>query len=126
MKQSSFTRQPKAWTHNLFLCDCSSSEHQIIFHADPESGQVFCHIHLSQRPFLKRIVYGLRYIFGYHCRYGHWEEFIWNPEDAPNLRSLADMLEFQQNLKKTIEQGIDALDKCKIIYKSSEDSDTSI
>ena len=111
---------------SLFRCDCSSSEHQILFDVDPDGGLVFCHIHLAKRPFLKRIKYGLKYIFGYHCRYGHWEEFIWNPQDAPDLRSLADMLEFQQNLKKTIEQGFEALDKCKIIYKPSEDSNISL
>ena len=79
----------------LFKCDCSSDEHQIIVDVDPVENMVFCHIHLAKRLFLKLIKYGLKYIFGYHCRYRHWEVFILNQEDANLIKSLAEMPVFR-------------------------------
>ena len=101
----------------LFKCDCSSDEHQIIVEVDTVENMLFCHIHLQKRPFLKRIWMGLKYIFGYHCRYGHWEEFIWKQEDAPLIKALADMLVFQQELNRLVKNTQTALDNCKVIIK---------
>lgn len=76
----------------LFICECSSREHQIVVERDVEDNLIYCHIHLSVRPFWKRLKYGLKYIFGYHCRYGHWDEFIWKPEHADKLQELSKLL----------------------------------
>lgn len=69
----------------LFVCDCNSREHQIIIEHDPEDNLMYCHIHLVNFSFFSRLKSGLKYIFGYKCRYGHWDEFIWKPEDADRL-----------------------------------------
>jgi hypothetical protein len=34
----------------------------------------------------------LRYIFGRQCRYGAFDEFIFNPEDSDKLQNLVDYL----------------------------------
>jgi len=79
---------------NILICDCSSTEHQIILRYDEEDKECYAHIHLTNlRGFFARLKYGLRYIFGYKCRYGAWDEFIFKPAHASKLRELAYKLE---------------------------------
>jgi hypothetical protein len=37
-------------------------------------------------------VYGIKYIFGRKCRFGAWDEFIFNPKDADKLQEIVDYL----------------------------------
>lgn len=76
----------------ILICDCSSTEHQIVFWHDEEDNFVYCHIHMAGRSFWKRIVPALRYIFGYRCKFGHWEEFILSRHHTDQLQQLVDML----------------------------------
>jgi len=75
----------------LFICDCTSREHQIIMVVDGD--EIYCHIHLAGGGFFKRLVGGARHIFGYHCKYGHFDEFILNKNGAK------DMVRFLRTLK---------------------------
>jgi len=87
----------------LFICDCHSTDHQIIIMQDTEedekTGRIFnmcyMHIHLSPHELWGRIVYGIKYIFGYKSRYGAFDEFIFNPEDADRLQNLVNYLRTQ-------------------------------
>ena len=36
--------------------------------------------------------YGIKYIFGYRCKYGAFDEFIFKPEDAYKIQRLANYL----------------------------------
>ncbi len=81
----------------VLICDCSSREHQIIIEHDKEDNLVYCHIHLVKYGFWKRVKAALKYIFGYKCRYGQWEEFLFKAEHAQQLRELADLLSNQSN-----------------------------
>lgn len=57
----------------------------------------YMHIHLNDtNTFWQRVKYGIKYIFGYKCRYGAFDEFIFNPEDAPKLQKLVDYLNGQK------------------------------
>jgi len=100
----------------LFICSCHNTEHQLILlheydedirlDADgnemkDEKGKIiwdkkypmcYAHVHLNKGTFWERIVYGVKYIFGYQCRYGAFDEFIFNPEDADKLQELVDHL----------------------------------
>jgi hypothetical protein len=42
--------------------------------------------------FWRRFVSGMKYIFGYKCRYGQWDEFIFKPEHSKQLREFSDLL----------------------------------
>lgn len=75
---------------SLLICSCSSNEHQIIIHPPDEDGQVYCYIHLVSYSFFKRLKAGLKYIFGYRSRYGHWEEFIFRSEHVTTLINVLD------------------------------------
>lgn len=81
----------------VFICECCSTEHQIIVQHDTDDNLVYCHIHLINQSFWNRLKSGIKYIFGYHCRFGHWDEFIWRPEHATKLRELADLLSKQES-----------------------------
>lgn len=84
---------------DLLICDCHSTDHQLIIlyeENELDDGQTYpmCyfHIHLTKRPFWQRVDYGLRYIFGRQCRYGAFDEFIFNPDDSDKLQNLVDYL----------------------------------
>ena len=88
----------------ILICDCHSTEHQIIFlyeEEEDENGEkypvCYAHIHLNKLSFWRRIIYGVKYIFGYQSRYGAFEEFIFNPEDSIKIQNLSDYL----NIKNT-------------------------
>jgi hypothetical protein len=75
---------------DLFVCDCHSTEHQMVVmkERDEQHPIVYVHIHLAKRPFWQRVSYGLRYIFGRQCRYGAFDEFIFNPDDLSKLENI--------------------------------------
>lgn len=76
----------------ILICDCNSSEHQIIIHKDSDENTVYCHIHLVKRRFWKRFILGIKYIFGYKCKFGHWDEFIFKPEHSQQIQNLLEHL----------------------------------
>jgi hypothetical protein len=80
----------------ILLCKCHSSEHQILIYYDEDDKMLYLSIHLTERGFWRRLKYGIKYIFGYHCRYGHWDEFIFNENDADKLQAMADALKSTQ------------------------------
>jgi hypothetical protein len=79
---------------DIILCECNSSDHQMIFlySDDEENGNkypmCYVHVHLNKRPFIDRLIYGIKYIFGYKCRYGAFDEFIFNPDDSEKIEKL--------------------------------------
>lgn len=76
----------------ILICECGSLEHQIIINHDEEENVIYCSIHLVHYGFWRRLKAGLKYIFGYKCRYGQWDEFIFKSEHANQLRELAEIL----------------------------------
>lgn len=77
---------------SLVLCDCGSAEHQLIIHHDLEDKLVFVHFHLNKRPFWRRVILGIKYIFGYRSRYGHFDEIVLNSTHAEQFQNLVDTL----------------------------------
>ena len=72
----------------IFICECHSTEHQLVVRYDPdeEYHNLYIDVHLiTYENIFKRIWISLKYIFGYKCRYGHWDEFIFNKNDAERL-----------------------------------------
>ena len=61
-------------------CACHSPEHELKFQVW-DDGDTYVHVFLRPEPFFKRVVNGIKYIFGYQCQYGHFDEFVLNPED---------------------------------------------
>ena len=78
----------------IFICDCHSTEHQMVFlhETDEDFPMVYVHVNLNKKPFWERLKYGIKYIFGYKSRYGAFDEFIFSPDDAERLQSVVNYL----------------------------------
>ena len=85
---------PKDGDKDIIICGCHSTEHQMVILYSDEDGypMVYSHIHLNKRPFWDRLKYGIKHIFGYKSRYGAFDEFIFNPDDADKLQKVVDYL----------------------------------
>jgi hypothetical protein len=80
-----------------FECRCFSDEHTLKFMIDDGKAnngfaeyepEVFCGVFLEDRSFFKRLWDGIKYIFGYKCRYGHFGNWILRTEDVERLEKL--------------------------------------
>jgi len=76
----------------IMICQCSSTEHQVVYWVDEEDSQVYMSVYLSPLPLIERVVAAIKYIFGYKCRYGHWEEFVLCEEHQEDLLKIAESL----------------------------------
>jgi hypothetical protein len=76
--------------HRLYLeCSCHAPEHTIRFSyiADDDNPELFVDVSLSGRPrWHKRVWNAIKYIFGYRCQYGHFNEFIYDLDEAAQLK----------------------------------------
>lgn len=80
-------------THYL-ECACDSTEHVLRFTLDRESDEIYTDVYLNPwLPWHKRAWRALRYVFGYRCKYGHWDCTIINREGAKKLRAILDEFE---------------------------------
>lgn len=68
-------------------CSCRSPEHLLQF--DRDEDFVYVYVLLNNENFFKRIWLGLKYIFGYKCRYGNFDEILLSRE---SVKSLAEYL----------------------------------
>lgn len=73
------------------ICNCGSIEHQLIMSyyskdEQEEKTNLFVHFFLQERPFFwKRLKDGIKYIFGYKCRYGHFDEHLWDDDQVKEV-----------------------------------------
>jgi hypothetical protein len=79
--------------NEILICDCESTEHQIVLHEDEKDKVIYCHIHLIKYGFIKRLIKGIKYIFGYKCKYGEWDEFILSNKHVNDLKEIIKFLE---------------------------------
>ena len=76
----------------FFECVCKTDEHTIKFKLDvydPNDIELYISIFLNQyRGFFHRLLIAIKYLFGYKCKYGHWDCTILRPEDTGRLIAL--------------------------------------
>lgn len=73
---------------DIFICECNSLEHQCVYWLDKDTNILYVNIHLNNsKTFLQRLIYGIKYIFGYKSRFGAWDEFIFNNDDLEKLKT---------------------------------------
>ncbi len=78
---------------NYFECACSSKEHMFCVTSEPSDGgwppELFFHFQLIYpHSILARIVTAIKYLFGYKCRYGHWDVVNLEEKDIERLMVL--------------------------------------
>jgi hypothetical protein len=74
----------------FFECSCYSDEHTLKFILDDDVKYpcLYTSIFLSEPSLLKRIWLSIKYIFGYKCKYGHFDCFLLREKDADRLIDL--------------------------------------
>jgi len=79
---------------NILVCDCNSAEHQLLvrYFEDDTDGEVYVETHLTKKPLLERLIYGIKYIFGYQSRFGAFDEVVLGPQHINSLQSVIDHL----------------------------------
>ena len=74
---------------HFIVCECSSQDHTIcVRYCDDMDGDQICWIEVQlhqYRSFFQRIVIAIKYIFGYQCRYGHWDSTSINISSGEKL-----------------------------------------
>jgi hypothetical protein len=59
-----------------------------------DDNEVYVSIHLiPEYNIFKRIWNAIKYIFGYKCKYGHFDEFIFDKTDVKKLKKIIEYLE---------------------------------
>jgi hypothetical protein len=80
-------------------CECTSLQHvvRMDLYLDPydttETPELFLTMHLSPLPFYKRLVNGIKYIFGYRSVFGDFDETIVSPESVTQIKNLCEKYE---------------------------------
>jgi len=104
-------------SRDLFVCDCSCTEHQFIIQSFDDNEDlvddryVYLSIHLTKsRTIYERLWISLKYIFGHQCRYGAFDEILLSPKETIRLSKVlkthADRLLSDQPVEPEIITGI--------------------
>ena len=75
----------------FFQCNCYSDEHVLKFSLDtePEDPTLYTSIFLNKnRNFFKRLGIAFKYVFGYKCKYGHFDCFEMRKDDIDRFLNL--------------------------------------
>lgn len=71
-------------------CGCYNIAHKLYFSANDE--ELYITHFLETGPFLRRFIIGIKYIFGFKCRYGHFNETVLLPEQIKELKDFLNTL----------------------------------
>lgn len=78
-----------------FECACHNDEHEFKFILDldePDYKAVYLVTFMADGGFWYRLTRAIKYLFGYKCRFGHFDEtVIDNPKDAQRIADLMDV-----------------------------------
>ena len=73
------------------ICGCGTPEHQFILSyftdEEPEWRWLYLNVHLTtwRNPF-RRLLAAVRYVFGYRCRFGEFDEVVMYRHHAEQVR----------------------------------------
>ncbi len=84
---------------HYYECACHADEHLLKFQyfQDDEYPELFVTVFLDELPWYSRIIRGIKYIFGYKSKYGHFYSWTINNED---INRMIEMLEtYKMGLK---------------------------
>lgn len=76
----------ETFKEHIFVCDCHRLDHMFKLSFDSEDGELYLTCHLNTyNSFFKRIIIGIKYIFGYKSRFGNFDEVVVNVNDKDKL-----------------------------------------
>lgn len=73
-------------------CNCSCHEHSMrfVWFDEPDEKEMYMSVFLNQAGFWRRLWLGIKYIFGFKCKYGHFDEVLLT---YPEIKQLYDLCE---------------------------------
>ena len=83
-------RNSKRKSHYI-ECNCTSAEHIVRITVDRHEDFPAMYVDIQLNRYhnvFGRLWRALLYVFGYQCRYGHWDEMALMGEDVKRLRDL--------------------------------------
>lgn len=84
-RKTKFSIEEKMKEHKL-TCTCGTVEHSWFFCMDRgDHDELYMTTFLATRPFFWRVKNAIKYIFGYKCLYGHFDETIIDVKEAKKL-----------------------------------------
>ena len=69
----------------FIVCNCGLPEHQFAITEDKEEDWYYMNVHLSTGNFWNRLIVAVKYLFGYRCKYGEFEEIIIDRDQANRI-----------------------------------------
>ena len=81
----------------IIICACHSPEHQLLIRTIDGDDDVYLSMYLVPLSFFKRLRYGLKYIFGYRCKYGAFDEIIITREHVGKIEKIVRWLNTNHN-----------------------------
>jgi len=91
----------------FFECQCFTDEHTLrfTFWDDEKVPELYSSVYLCQyHRFFHRIWIALKYIFGYRCKYGHFDSFLMKAEDIDRMIGL--LKKFEESWNRTHKNSI--------------------
>ena len=83
-----------------FECKCYSPEHRLTFFYNIDDG-LMASIFLNEyRRWYQRIWVAIKFVFGYKCRYGHWDTFMMKEEDYDGFIQLIEIAKGKKMKRK--------------------------
>jgi len=76
-----------------FECQCTSPEHGIKFEYDEDNEIILSYFLNQYRSWWQRVWIAVKYVFGYKCRYGHFDVTLFKNEDIPRLIKLLEKIQ---------------------------------
>ena len=88
-----------------FGCACFSDEHLLIFNYDPDEGDLWVDVHLTNDPWYERVWAAVKHIFGYKCKYGCFDTWLLNSEHVDRMIEMLQKKKEFENKTKTEVKG---------------------
>lgn len=87
----------------ILECECYSLDHSYIITYDDWDNEncVYIEPHLSTGGFWHRLKYAVKYLFGWKCRYGCFDEIIITKKNYQPFKNLVDYIENEEKIEKT-------------------------
>lgn len=83
-------------------CSCNSDEHELKFTIEAEEGYIYISTFLNHyRPWYKRAWVAIKYIFGYKCKYGHFDNTLLDSKGVLQLKHIISEYERICNIDQT-------------------------
>lgn len=81
----------------VIKCSCYSPEHYILVTFNKEEKEVYFNYFLETQKWYKRILIGIKYIFGFRSKFGHFGEIIIDEKNTKVFKKIIKCISDEAN-----------------------------